>query len=112
MAFRLESPGQTGHAVADLQRDVRMRCLSPVLIICGELTRSAVALQKFRRWERDMDGNDIDRQRLPWAVRFSLTMHALNPGVQILLRWLRWIVVLIGMVVAVWSAPGALSWLG
>jgi hypothetical protein len=58
-----------------------------------------------------MDGEDIDRQRPSWAVRFSLTMHALNPGVQILVRWLRWIVVLIAMVVAIWRAPEALSWL-
>lgn len=28
----------------------------------------------------DMDGDEIDRQRLPRAIRFSLTMHALNPG--------------------------------
>lgn len=59
-----------------------------------------------------MDREEIDRHRLPWAVRFSLTMHALNPGVLILLVWLRWIVVLIAMVVAVWRAPEALSWLG
>ena len=55
-----------------------------------------------------MGGKDVDRPR-PWAVRFSLTMHALNPGVIILFRWARWVVVL----VAAWRAPEAVSaWLG
>jgi len=54
-----------------------------------------------------MDGEDIDRPRSPWAVRFSLTMAALDPGVRVLFRWLRWAVVL----VALWRAPEALSWL-
>lgn len=53
-----------------------------------------------------MDG-DADLQRQPWAVRFSLTMHALNPGVQIGFRWLTRVVVL----VALWRTPEALSWL-
>ena len=57
--------------------------------------------------ERDMDGDDVDRQRQPWAVRFSLTMHALNPGVQIGFRWLTRIAVL----VAVWRTPEVMSWL-
>jgi hypothetical protein len=34
-----------------------------------------------------MDGEEIDRQRLPRAVRFSLPMHELNHGVLILFRW-------------------------
>lgn len=54
-----------------------------------------------------MDGEEIDRQRLSWAVRFSLTMAALDPGARILFRWLRWAVVL----VVLWRVPGALSWL-
>jgi hypothetical protein len=54
-----------------------------------------------------MDGNEADRQRQPWAVRFSLTMHALNPGVLIVFRWLTRVVVL----VALWRSPDALSWL-
>lgn len=50
-----------------------------------------------------------DNQRPPplWAAKFSLTMHTLNPGMQILFRWLTRIVVL----VAVLRAPEALSWL-
>jgi hypothetical protein len=56
-----------------------------------------------------MDGEDSDRPRPCWAVRFSLTLAALNPGVLILLRWVRWVVVL----VALWRTPGAVSsWLG
>jgi hypothetical protein len=53
-----------------------------------------------------MDSKDVDRQRQPWAVRFSLTMLALNPGVQIAFRWLTRAVVL----VALWRTPEALSW--
>jgi len=54
-----------------------------------------------------MDGKDMSRWRPTWAVRFSLTMHTLNPGVQIGLRWLTRVVVL----VAVWRVSEALSWL-
>lgn len=53
-----------------------------------------------------MDG-DVDRQRQPWAVRFSLIMYALNPGVQVVFQWLTRLAVL----VAVWRIPEALSWL-
>jgi hypothetical protein len=60
-----------------------------------------------RHGERTVDGDDAQPQRPPWAVRFSLTMHALNPGVLILFRWLRWIVVL----VTLWRVPEALAWL-
>ncbi len=55
-----------------------------------------------------MDGDEVDRQRLPWAARFSLTMHALNPGVQIGFQWL----MRIAVVVAVWRTPELVSWLG
>jgi hypothetical protein len=54
-----------------------------------------------------MDGEEIDRQSLPRAVRFSLTMAALDPGARVLFRWLRWAVVL----VAAWRVPEVLSWL-
>jgi hypothetical protein len=54
-----------------------------------------------------MDG-DIERRRSSWADRFSSTMHALDPGMLILLQWLTRIVVLI----AILRAPEALSWLG
>lgn len=54
-----------------------------------------------------MDGEDNDRRRPAWAVRFSVTMLALNPGVRILLRWLTALMVL----VTVWRLPEALSWL-
>ncbi len=54
-----------------------------------------------------MGDNDVDRQQLPWAVKFSVTMHALNPGVQIGFRWLTRIAVL----VAVWRTPEMVSWL-
>jgi hypothetical protein len=54
------------------------------------------------------DRGDIDRQRQPWAVRFSLTMHMLNPGVQIGFRWLTRLAVL----VALFRAPELVSWLG
>jgi hypothetical protein len=57
--------------------------------------------------ERDMDGDEVDRQRQPWAVRFSLTMNALNTGMQIGFQWLTRLMVL----VAVWRTPEALSWL-
>ena len=53
------------------------------------------------------DNGDVARHRQPWAVRFSLTMHALNPGVQIGFRWLTRIAVL----VALWRTPEAVSWL-
>lgn len=55
-----------------------------------------------------MDGDEVDRRRLPWAARFSLTMHALNPGVQIVFRWLTRLAVL----VAVCRTPELVSWLG
>jgi hypothetical protein len=58
--------------------------------------------------ERDMDGGGIDRQRQSWAERFSLTMHALNPGVQVGFQWLTRLVVL----VALWRTPELVSWLG
>ena len=55
-----------------------------------------------------MDGGEIERARPSWAVRFSLTMLALNPGISILLSWLARIVVFI----AVLRAPEVVaSWL-
>lgn len=54
-----------------------------------------------------MGGEEIDRRRLSWAVRFSLTMHALNPGVLIMFRWLTRVAVLVAM----WRVLEALSWL-
>jgi hypothetical protein len=57
--------------------------------------------------ERDMDENEVGRQGQPWAFRFSLTMYALNPGVQVGFQWLTRLAVL----VAVWRTPEALSWM-
>lgn len=54
-----------------------------------------------------MDAEDSERQRQLRAVRFSLTMHAPNPGVQIGFRWLTRAVVL----VALWRTPDVVSWL-
>jgi hypothetical protein len=58
--------------------------------------------------ERDMDGGGIDRQWQSWADRFSLTMLALNPGVQIGFRWLTRVAVLL----ALWRTPELVSWWG
>lgn len=57
--------------------------------------------------EFDMGRDEVDRRRQSWAVRFSLTMHILNPGVQIGFRWLTRIAVL----VAVWRSSEVVSWL-
>jgi hypothetical protein len=54
-----------------------------------------------------MDGEDIDRRRPAWAVKFSVTMLALNPGVRVLIRWLTGVMAL----VTVWRLPEALAWL-
>ena len=54
-----------------------------------------------------MDENEVGRQGQPWAFRFSLTMYALNPGVQVGFQWLTRLAVL----VAVWRTPEALSWM-
>jgi hypothetical protein len=54
-----------------------------------------------------MDAERFDRQRQPLATRFSLTMHALNPGVQIGFHWLTRTTVLI----TVWRVPELVSWL-
>jgi hypothetical protein len=62
-----------------------------------------------RHLEHDMDSEDIQRHRPRWAVLFSATMHTLNPGVRLLLQWLR----LIAVLIAIWQAPDAVSsWLG
>jgi hypothetical protein len=50
-----------------------------------------------------MDSEDVERQQQPWAVRFGLTMYALNPGVQIGFRWLT-------RAVALWRTSEVLSW--
>jgi hypothetical protein len=54
-----------------------------------------------------MNGEEASRPKPPRAVRFSLTMAALDPGVRMLFRWLRWTVAL----VVLWRVPEALSWL-
>ena len=58
--------------------------------------------------EDGADIGEVERLRQPWAVRFSLTMHTLNPGVQIGFQWLTRLAV----VVVVWRSPEVLSWLG
>jgi hypothetical protein len=54
------------------------------------------------------DTDNADGSQPSWAIRFSMTMAALDPGVRVLVRWLRWAVVL----VAVWRAPEMAAWLG
>jgi len=41
-----------------------------------------------------MDTEGSDRHQQPWAIRFSLTMHALNPGMRIGFKWLNHLAVL------------------
>jgi hypothetical protein len=55
----------------------------------------------------DVGAGDSDCRRPRWAVRFSLAMYALNPGVQIGFRWLTRVAVL----VAVWRTPDVVAWL-
>jgi hypothetical protein len=59
-------------------------------------------------WRMAADTENVDGSRPSWAIRFSVTMAALDPGVRVLVRWLHWVVVL----VAVWRAPEMMSWLG
>jgi len=59
------------------------------------------------RLVRKINSQEVSRPKPPRAVRFSLTMVALDPGARILIRWLRWVVVL----VAAWRVPEVLSWL-
>jgi hypothetical protein len=54
-----------------------------------------------------VDGDEIDRRRPLWALRFSVIMLTLNPGVRVLFRWLAGVMVLI----TAWRIPEALAWL-
>jgi hypothetical protein len=61
----------------------------------------------------DMGDNphDDDPHKPPvWAVRFSATMAALNPGVLIMLRWLTRIAWLAAPLIAVLHAGASVQW--
>jgi hypothetical protein len=59
----------------------------------------------------DTDPHDDDLQKPPaWAIRFSVTMDALNPGALIMLRWLTRIVWLAAPLIAVLHTGASVQW--